>query len=151
MLYDIAIIGAGPCGLAVAARLRESTPAALFTDDEHARYWKRFNRSESIESERRSARRGQNKRCSNPTTQYQRSMVVLDASSGGWMAAWRKRFQHLQIEHLRSPLFFHPDPRDRDGLLEFSHFVNRSNELEEIHNVVGKEISKHRTKQQRQK
>lgn len=151
MLYDVAIIGAGPCGLAVAARLREATPSALFTDDEHARYWKRFNRSESIEKEKKCARRGQTRRDSYPTSQYKRSIVVLDANAGGWMAAWRARFRHLQIDHLRSPLFFHPDPRDRDGLLEFSHSTNRSDELEEIHNVVGKEISKHRAKQQRRK
>jgi 2-polyprenyl-6-methoxyphenol hydroxylase-like FAD-dependent oxidoreductase len=151
MLYDVAVIGAGPCGLAVAARLRETTPAALFTDDEHARYWKRFNRSESIEAERKSARRGHDRRASGSTSQYKRSIVVLDANAGGWMAAWRTRFRNLQIDQLRSPLFFHPDPRDRDGLLAFSHFMGRSDELEEIHHVVGKEISKHRAKKQRQK
>ena len=32
-IYDVIIVGAGPCGLAVAARLRERTPSALFTDD----------------------------------------------------------------------------------------------------------------------
>lgn len=151
MLYDVAVIGAGPCGLAVAARLRETTPAALFTDDEHARYWKRFNKSETIEAERKSARRGHDRKASGSTSQHKRSIVVLDANDGGWMAAWRSRFRNLQIDHLRSPLFFHPDPRDRDGLLAFSHFMGRSDELEEIHHVVGKEISKHRAKKQRQK
>jgi hypothetical protein len=76
-------------------------------------------------------------------------MIVLDAHSSGWMSAWREKFQSLQIDHLRSPLFFHPDPRDRDGLLAFAHFNQRSEELEEIQNVVGKEISKHRAKQNR--
>ncbi|GMG04507.1 unnamed protein product [Aspergillus oryzae] len=37
-LLDVIIVGAGPCGLAVAARLKEETPSALFTDDEHQRY-----------------------------------------------------------------------------------------------------------------
>ncbi|GKZ39434.1 hypothetical protein AbraIFM66950_000285, partial [Aspergillus brasiliensis] len=37
-ILDVLIIGAGPCGLAVAARLREETPSAMFTDDEHQRY-----------------------------------------------------------------------------------------------------------------
>lgn len=37
-IHDVLIIGSGPAGLAVAARLRESTPSALFTDAEHNRY-----------------------------------------------------------------------------------------------------------------
>lgn len=36
-IQDVLIIGGGPCGLAVAARLHESTPSALFTDSEHQR------------------------------------------------------------------------------------------------------------------
>ncbi|OAG41534.1 hypothetical protein AYO21_04236 [Fonsecaea monophora] len=154
MVYDVAIIGAGPCGLAVAARLREATPSALFTNDEHARYWRRFNRRETIENEQR---RSQNKaaqsniRRSNMSTVPARSMIVLDAHSHEWMSAWQERFRRLQIDHLRSPLFFHPDPRDRDSLLAFSHLHCRTDELQEIPNVAGKEISKHRIKKKRQK
>jgi ribulose 1,5-bisphosphate synthetase/thiazole synthase len=37
-INDVLIVGAGPCGLAVAARMREATPSALFTDVEHQRY-----------------------------------------------------------------------------------------------------------------
>ncbi|KAL2397998.1 hypothetical protein ABEF94_000011, partial [Exophiala dermatitidis] len=175
MIYDVAIIGAGPCGLAVASRLRESTPSALFTDDEHARYWKRFSRLETIESERKRNRRTEKKnnrtgsQSSNTSSNNEtegtqsdsngsnssgeeedkgndKSVIVLDAHSNEWMSAWRERFRNLQIDHLRSPLFFHPDPRDRDGLLAFSHFSGRTPELEEIQNVVGREISKHQAK-----
>lgn len=78
-------------------------------------------------------------------------MIVLDAVSDEWMYAWEERFRKLQIDHLRSPLFFHPDPRDRDALLAFWQFSGRTNELQEIHNVVGKGISKHRTKKKRQR
>ncbi|KIW34158.1 uncharacterized protein PV07_00954, partial [Cladophialophora immunda] len=152
MVYDVAIIGAGPCGLAVAARLREATPSALFTDDEHARYWRRFNRRETIENERRFQRRGETNldQRSHKSTSA-KSIIVLDALSDEWMAAWQERFRRLKIDHLRSPLFFHPDPRDRDSLLAFSHLHGRTDELQEIPNVAGKEISKHRIKKKRQK
>ncbi|KAK5467142.1 hypothetical protein LTS15_000112 [Exophiala xenobiotica] len=151
MIYDVAIVGAGPCGLAAAARLRESTPAALFTDDEHARYWRRFNRKESIEKERKSGKQNSRGAASSEREPSGRSMIVLDAHSDQWMSAWKEKFQHLEISQLRSPLFFHPDPRDRDGLLAFSHFHDRTGELQEIHNVVGREVSKHRTKKKRDK
>ncbi|KIW86598.1 uncharacterized protein Z519_12782 [Cladophialophora bantiana CBS 173.52] len=150
MVYDVAIIGSGPCGLAVAARLRESTPSALFTDDEHSRYWRRFNRRETIENEHKSQRRAIRSNLNgNPASS--RSIVVLDALSDEWMCAWQERFRRLQIDHLRSPLFFHPDPRDRDSLLAFSHLHCRTDELQEIPNVAGKEISKHRVKKKRQR
>ncbi|RVX71309.1 hypothetical protein B0A52_04883 [Exophiala mesophila] len=150
MIYDVAIIGAGPAGLAVAARLREATPSALFTDDEHRRYWRRFNRRETIQNESKIRRRLAD---TDPrqNTPLERSIIVLDAVSDKWMGAWGERFRKLQIDHLRSPLFFHPDPRDRDALLTFSHFSGRACELQEIHNVVGKEISKHRIKKTRQR
>lgn len=72
--------------------------------------------------------------------------VICDASSDGWMTSWKHLFRALEIEFLRSPLFFHPDPRDRDGLLAFAYENGRENELEEIRAVVGKELSKHRKK-----
>lgn len=37
MLYDVLIVGVGPSGLAVAARLDEPTPSPVFTDAEHVR------------------------------------------------------------------------------------------------------------------
>lgn len=43
-------------------------------------------------------------------------------------------------------MFFHPDPRDRDGMLEFAVREGRQGELKVIEGVVGKDLSKHQRK-----
>ena len=43
-------------------------------------------------------------------------------------------------------MFFHPCPRDRDGLLAFAQENGRCGECVEIENCVGKSMSKHRRK-----
>jgi hypothetical protein len=63
------------------------------------------------------------------------------------MGAWNKRFEILSITHLRSPMFFHPDPRDRDGMLEYAYRQGKESELREIKGVIGKSLSKHQRKQ----
>jgi hypothetical protein len=76
-------------------------------------------------------------------------IAVLDAFSDKWMGAWDKKFKDLKISHLRSPMFFHPDPRDRDGLLGFAYKDGepKRDELREIKGVVGKGLSKYQRKQ----
>ena len=43
-------------------------------------------------------------------------------------------------------MFFHPCPRDRDGLLAFARETGRCDDCVEIANCVGKSMSKHRRK-----
>lgn len=167
---DVLIIGAGPCGLAVAARLREETPSAIFTDEEHQRYhWiKRHSgrmplvqannrKMNGVKAEKyngmhkspRSQADGCDEACSKPPTKQTSStpsILVLDSTGDRWMQKWERSFRTLQIPHLRSPMFFHIDPRDRDGLLAFSHETGREKELWEIAGCVGKEQSKHKKK-----
>lgn len=73
-------------------------------------------------------------------------MKVLDSSGSGWLKSWRANFAALDISHLRSPMFFHPSPQDRDGLLAFAHETGRYGDCVEIANCVQKSMSKHRRK-----
>ena len=67
------------------------------------------------------------------------------------MHRWNSLFSRLQIEYLRSPMFFHPDPQERDALLAYCHALNRTSKsersIQEIAGCVGKEVSKHKKKQ----
>lgn len=164
-IKDVLIIGAGPCGLAVAARLREETPSAIFTDEEHQRYhWikrhsgrmalvQAHNRKiNGVKAEKYIKRKG-GECCTASSKPFQKqvsssspSMLVLDSTGDRWIQKWERSFRTLQIPHLRSPMFFHVDPRDRDGLLAFSHETGREKELWEIGGCVGQEQSKHRKK-----
>lgn len=139
------IIGAGPCGLATAARLREKYPSALFTDEEQSRYaWISRNAGRTTIKNKKT---GLTKASAHASDQGQvRSMLVLDSSSDQWMAKWNALFKKLEISHLRSPMFFHTDPSDRDALHAFAYEQGRMNELDEIPGCVGKGISKHKRK-----
>ncbi|SPO00305.1 related to FAD binding domain protein [Cephalotrichum gorgonifer] len=142
-VLDVIIIGAGPCGLSVAARLRETTPAALFTDEEHRRYhWlRRHGRNVALKN----AKTGKVTR--SPDAQRPGyDMMVLDATDCSWMARWNTLFATYGISHLRSPMLWHVDPADRDSLLSFAYESKRERELVEIRGCVGKEISKHKKK-----
>lgn len=199
-LHDVIIIGAGPCGLAVAARLNEPTPSAMFTDEEHQRYhWinkhsgrmtlvqahgKKLNavKAEKWQSydKRQHQRQGRGRSpsstasdssegtwlssppslSSSPSsvddrqgTQMQAMgrkggilMLVLDGTAGGWMERWHRAFRALEIAQLRSPMFFHVDPADRDGMLAYTQETGREKDLWEIPGCVGKEVSKHKKK-----
>lgn len=147
--HDVIIIGAGPAGLATAARLRENTPSALFTDEEHRRYhWIRKHGSHATIIDSKTGRKqGRDLH----TAKHHTDILVLDSSSTEWMSTWNQLFERFHISHLRSPMFFHLDPNDRDGMLAFTHEQGRERELVEIPGCVGKEISKHKQKKRRNK
>ncbi|KAK8191349.1 FAD binding domain-containing protein [Phyllosticta capitalensis] len=142
-VHDVIIVGAGPCGLAVAARLCEHTPSAIFTDEEHQRYhWiKKHGARMSIKD-----RKNGKVKLATPQLGRRYSTLVLDATGDQWMNRWNRLFKTYDISHLRSPMFFHVCPADRDGLLAYAHEQGREDELDEIRDCVGKEISKHQRK-----
>ncbi|KAE9971540.1 hypothetical protein BLS_004405 [Venturia inaequalis] len=145
IIHDVLIVGTGPSGLAVAARLKEPLPSAIFTDEEHSRYhWiKKHTGKLAVKN----WRNGVVTQAKPKAKKAGPSVLVIDKEgSGGWMAAWNRRFRLLEIEQLRSPMFFHIDPLDRDALVSYASENGRQNELLEIENCVGKERSKHSKK-----
>lgn len=72
--------------------------------------------------------------------------MVIDARGDKFLTQWDAQFNACQIPYLRSPMFFHIDPSDIDGMISFAHLNKREKELMEITNVVGKEFSKHQQK-----
>ncbi|KAF5538361.1 FAD-binding protein [Fusarium mexicanum] len=147
-IYDVLVIGAGPCGLAISARLHEHTPAALFTDEEHRRFhWISKYGNKMPLKHVRSGKISSPKHAAKP--QYK--MLVLDADSDTWMGRWNRLFKMYDISHLRSPMLWHVDPLDRDALLAHAYANDRADELVEIRNCVGKEVSKHGRKKSGQR
>jgi hypothetical protein len=187
-IHDVIIIGAGPCGLAVAARLGEETPSAVFTDEEHQRYhWikkhtgrmnlvqarhskmngvraNKWNRETMCPCDSKDKDHDRQRRASTDSvssvpslsnsstasTSSSMSTLVLDGSGNKWMQRWNNAFKTLEIKQLRSPMFFHVDPGDRDGMLAYTQETGREKDLWEIPNCVGKEVSKHKKKKRRQ-
>ncbi|GAA6043242.1 hypothetical protein JCM8097_008480 [Rhodosporidiobolus ruineniae] len=157
------IIGAGPHALALAARLSEPRPAALYTDLEHARLsWLQREQAASeadgrARKERRKTVKGhwaarklvqpESATLAPPTPEgAKKPFAVLDSSSDRWMARWNGFFEGLKIRHLRSPMLFHPSPADVDALVAYTRRMGKGHELEPVKNVVGKEFSKYQRK-----
>ncbi|KAI1081689.1 hypothetical protein F5B20DRAFT_579020 [Whalleya microplaca] len=147
ILHDVVIVGAGPCGLAVAARLSEHMPAANFSDDEHQRYhWIRRHGDKASIKNYKTGSETRRKSSATSSSRAQLDLLVLDATDDRWMSRWGRLFKTFDIPHLRSPMFFHIDPAERDGLLAYAYRNDRGDELKEIRGCVGKEMSKHQRK-----
>lgn len=146
-INDVVVIGAGPHSLAVCSRLIEKNPSAIYTDLEHARLsWLNKQRL------RADPKGGKRKLISHSNTLSGLNVRVFDKhppcthQSTPWMAHWCSMFHNLDIQAMRSPMFFHSNPRDVDALLAYAYAQKREGELQDIPGVVGKELSKHAKK-----
>lgn len=122
---DLVVVGAGPHSLSLICRLLESSPAEVFSDADHARlhYWKKnFSTSYSVSD-------------SLDIDADRKRILVIDGK-GKWMESWNQSFRAFNIKHLRSPMFFHPDPFDSNALRCFSDTQCRSCELVDISKIV---------------
>jgi cation diffusion facilitator CzcD-associated flavoprotein CzcO len=125
--YDVVVIGAGPHALALVTRLLERWPSSIISDTEHSRV-----------HHLHSGKCHKNKRDETaPLTinGLNKRILVID-KYGEWMAKWDKSFRAYDIEHLRSPLFFHMDPSHPEALRAYAQKHNRSDELNDITNIV---------------
>lgn len=152
---EVIVVGGGTCGLAVCARLCEPCPGSIYTEDEHQRFhWLRQRKgninllSRNVSSNRNLESLDSRRRYREKTNFSPEEMLVLDSTSSNFLGQWDNQFESCQIPYLRSPMFFHPDPENIDGLVSFAHKCNKETpkDLMEIENVVGKEYSKHQHK-----
>ncbi|KAI5481763.1 FAD binding domain protein [Pseudohyphozyma bogoriensis] len=159
--FSVVCVGGGPHGLALAARLAEDRPAALYTDLEHARLsWLRKQEAGKKAEGRRRSVKGHwaARKLVEPTSvvtglasdgvegESGTTIKVFDNVSDGWMGKWKRFFKRLEISHLRSPMFFQPSPADEDALVAYARRMGKEDELVPIAGVVGKEKSKHARK-----
>ncbi|KAJ3091679.1 hypothetical protein HDU96_002960, partial [Phlyctochytrium bullatum] len=142
---DLLVIGAGPHSLSLLAHLLERSPYAVLNDAEHHRHHhRRTGRTPPTPSTQASS--PLRRCCSVLDPEILRQRVMVVDAQGGWMGRWNKAFEACEIKHLRSPLFFHPDPFHPEALRAFAQSEGRESELLDITHVMDSNCSKCRQK-----
>ena len=99
--FEVLVIGGGTCGLSISARLLETHPGSLFTEDEHQRFhWlkHRGNKVNLINSKHSNYQYKQNF--------LSKDILILDSLGDKFMTGWNSQFDACKIPYLRSPMFF---------------------------------------------
>lgn len=110
--FDVCIVGAGPAGLAALSACVEPYSLDLLGPNQSAR----VAHALGLQQKRNAAG-------SLPAPR----VCVIDSEP--WLTAWRQRFQHVDIQWLRSPTIAHPDAFDPGAMLAFAGENDRTKEL----------------------
>jgi hypothetical protein len=130
-LQELVVVGAGPHSLALLCRLFEASPFGILNNQEHQRLHHLRNKSRQASKDSILFSCGEHI----DIDKAKRKVKVID-SSGGWMNHWNSCFESLNIDYLRSPIYFHPDPFDPESLRAFAELQNRKSELRDITHVI---------------
>lgn len=124
---DLVVVGAGPHALSLICHILESSPFDILSDSDHSRLHhlnKNANNHPLYSC------------CPSLDINACRKRIQVIDGEGTWMQKWNNSFHAYEIKHLRSPIFFHPDPFDPNALRSFAETENRLCELHDITHIV---------------
>ena len=131
--FDLVVIGSGPAALTFVTRWLEERPAALYLEDErqHLHWLKRQTHAAPVLETRKPTKSSDRIIKTNQKNEWHMRksslrVLIVDKLGDGWLGQWHRNFGSYEIPFLRSPMFFHPDPSDLDGLLEYAVQTERA-------------------------
>ncbi|KAI8917994.1 hypothetical protein BC831DRAFT_484140 [Entophlyctis helioformis] len=110
--FDLVIVGAGPCSLAILNQLAYRHPA-----------W--FSPCPSSDATSDA-----------PVCGMRQPRIAVIDKDGEWLSNWDRLFTGLGIESLRSPAVFHADMADPDSLLHYATERARGNEMQPLGDMM---------------